>query len=131
MKAVILILKHATILRLSDLNVSLKSALILAELDYQEANVDLKVQQHLLESAQEQAQVEQFVAFIMATDISLFILASASVKIISHYMCAEATHSDHHDLALSQSSVEANVLRKAQWLKQLLKPLRKTKGKDK
>ena len=76
---VILILKHATCLRL--LGLSPASALTHAELDYQEANIDSKIQEHLAVSAQEHT-VEQFSDFIMATDIGLFILAP--VKMISH-----------------------------------------------
>jgi hypothetical protein len=65
--AVIVILKHATSLRLSDL--SHKTALTKAELDYQEANIDFKIQEQLLAPPQENT-VNHFVAFIMATDIS-------------------------------------------------------------
>ncbi len=72
MEAVILILKHATFLRLSHL--SPKSALTRAELNYREANVDLKIQQHLVASSQEHS-VEPFAAFIMAMDFGSFILA--------------------------------------------------------
>ena len=78
-EAVILILKHATFLRLS--NLSSESALTLADVDYREANVDLIIQQHLTASSQEHS-VNLSVAFIMATDIGLFIIAS--VKMISH-----------------------------------------------
>ncbi|KAH9010873.1 hypothetical protein EDB85DRAFT_2160535 [Lactarius pseudohatsudake] len=63
--AVILILKHATLLRHS--NLSPKSALIRAELDYREANIDLVIQQYLA-SSQEHI-VELFEEFIMDTDI--------------------------------------------------------------
>ena len=69
-EAVILILKHATLLRLS--NLSPVSALTQAELDYQEANVDLKIQQHLTVSSQEHS-VELLMGFIMATEIGWFI----------------------------------------------------------
>ena len=78
-EAVILILKHATFLR--HLNLSPESALTLAELDYQEANVDLTIQQHLMASSQEHS-VELFVAFVMATEIGLFIFSSACT--VSH-----------------------------------------------
>ena len=78
-EAVILILKHATILLLSDL--SPESALTHAELDYQEANVDLKIKQHLASSSAEVQSVEQLTSFIMATDFGWFIFVS--VKIIS------------------------------------------------
>ena len=49
-----------------------KSALADAELNYQKANIDVTIQQHLIACASEQSN-EQFVAFIMSTDISLFI----------------------------------------------------------
>ncbi|KAI9457261.1 hypothetical protein BJY52DRAFT_1273678 [Lactarius psammicola] len=64
--AVILILKHATFLCLSHLSPQL--ALTQAELDYREANIDLKIQQYLTISLQEHT-VELFAGFIMATDI--------------------------------------------------------------
>src|SRR5258708_32709613 len=81
MKAVILILKHATFLRLSKL--SAESALTLTELDYQEANVDSTVQQHLTVPSQEHS-VDIFVVFIMATDIGLSILSFAHIDVVSH-----------------------------------------------
>jgi hypothetical protein len=68
-KAVTLILKHATFLQTS---MSPKSALAKAEQQYQEANIDVAIQQHLTACAAEQSE-EQFVGFIMSTDISLFI----------------------------------------------------------
>ena len=70
LEAVILILKHATFLRLS--NLSSESALACADLHYQEANIDLKIQEYLT-SSQEKS-IMLFVNFIMATDIGLFIL---------------------------------------------------------
>jgi hypothetical protein len=79
MKAVILILKHATSLCL--LINSSESALTQAELAYQEANIDLKIQQFLAASSQEHS-VQLFAGFIMVTDIGLFILASGTK--ISH-----------------------------------------------
>ncbi|KAH9081436.1 hypothetical protein EDB83DRAFT_544428 [Lactarius deliciosus] len=65
-EAVILIFKHATFLRLS--NVTSKSALPRAELDYRDANIDSSIQKYLMASSQEHS-VELFAAFIMATDI--------------------------------------------------------------
>ena len=79
MEAVILILKHATFLRLSDS--SKESALIQAGLAYQKADINSKIKQFLRASSQEYS-VQLFSGFIMATDIGLFILES--VKIISH-----------------------------------------------
>ena len=118
MEAVILLLKHATYLRLSKL--SHESALTQAELDYQQANVDLKIQQYLMASSQEQS-VELLVCFIMGMDIGLFILAS--VKIISHQVLTESTHPDldpdlQSDLFVpSQSLNNSHVHRK--WFKRL------------
>jgi hypothetical protein len=66
-KAVTLILKHATFLRTS---MSPKSALANAELNYQKANIDGIIQQHLTACAFKQS-VKQFVSFIMSTDIGL------------------------------------------------------------
>jgi hypothetical protein len=66
-KAVTLILKHATFLRIS---MTSKAALTNAELNYQKANIDVTIQEHLTACASEQS-VEQFVVFIMSTDICL------------------------------------------------------------
>jgi hypothetical protein len=68
LEAVILILKHATFLRLS--NLSSESALTHVDRDYQEENINLKIQQHLAASSQEHS-VVLFAGFIMATDIGL------------------------------------------------------------
>ncbi|KAN0131263.1 hypothetical protein V8E53_010967 [Lactarius tabidus] len=65
MIAVLIILKHATFLRLSN---NLKSALSQANLDYKKANIDLAIQQHLLVYSPKDS-VEQCVGFIMATNI--------------------------------------------------------------
>ncbi|KAH9008373.1 hypothetical protein EDB85DRAFT_1625226 [Lactarius pseudohatsudake] len=65
--AVILILKHATFLRLSDM--SAQSALTHAEVDYREANIDCRIQQYLDASSPEHSD-ELFVDFIMATDMT-------------------------------------------------------------
>ena len=82
MKAVILILKHATFLQaelqLSNLE---DCALNYAESDYQQANIDLTIQQHLMASSPEYF-IRELVGFIMATDIGSFILAS--VPIVSY-----------------------------------------------
>ena len=87
LEAVIFILKHTTFLRL--LSLSSESALACADLHYQEANFDLKIQEYLLTTSQVQS-VMQYECFIMATDISLFILTS--VKWLSHLVCAESIH---------------------------------------
>ena len=77
-EAVLLILKHATVLRLSQ---RANSALAQADLDYQKAKIDLTVQQHPLAYSPGDT-VEQFIGFIMATEIGVFVLLS--VTIISH-----------------------------------------------
>jgi len=64
-EAVTLILKHATFLRLSNLP---ESALTHAELDYQKANIDAVIHQHLVADG-EKLSVELFASFIMGTDI--------------------------------------------------------------
>ena len=87
MKAVILILKHATSLRLSNQPPDL--ALNQVEQAYQEENMDWNIQQYLRALHQEPS-VEQFLAFIMATNIGGFIIASA--EIISHHSCTEFAH---------------------------------------
>jgi hypothetical protein len=79
LKAVILILKHATFLRL--MNMSAESALTHADLDYQEANIDLNIQQHLTVSSQEHS-VDLLAGFIMATNIGSFILLSVKRYLI-------------------------------------------------
>jgi hypothetical protein len=78
-EAVIIILKHATFLLLS--NLSSKSALTQAETDYQAGNIKSEIEQFLAESSQEHS-LEQFASFIMANDIGLFILAL--IKIIAY-----------------------------------------------
>ncbi|KAH9083869.1 hypothetical protein EDB83DRAFT_55914 [Lactarius deliciosus] len=65
--AVIIILMHATSLRL--LNLPGKSALTQAELDYREANIDSKIRQHFAASSSQEQGVELFASFIMATDV--------------------------------------------------------------
>jgi len=64
--AVVLILKHATLLR--PLNVP-RSALTHADVNYQKANIDVTIHKHLITSAPEHS-VEQFAGFIMSTDIA-------------------------------------------------------------
>jgi hypothetical protein len=69
-KAVTLLLKHATLLRTSNGPVE---ALTNIDLHYQKANIDESIQQYLMACASELS-VEQFASFIMSTDIGLFIL---------------------------------------------------------
>jgi hypothetical protein len=52
-----------------------KSALADAELNYQRANIDVTIQQHLTACAAEQSE-EQFVGFIMSTNFGLFYFSS-------------------------------------------------------
>src|ERR1700761_5749520 len=95
-KAVTLILKHATFLRLSN---SPESALTYAELDYQKANIDVTIQQHLIAHGSEHS-VEQFATFIMSVDIGLCIIPfvtsisyhpfSSSIKWLKHFLKAKA-----------------------------------------
>jgi hypothetical protein len=68
-EAVILILKHATLL-LSSINS--KAALTQAELDYQASNIDPKIQEYLKVLSSED--VGQFAGFIKANEIGVFIL---------------------------------------------------------
>ena len=99
MKAVILILKHATSLSLLDLPP--ESALTCAELDYQESNIDFKIQEHLKASSQEHS-VQQFAAFIMATDIGWFFPASVKIIIYQSFsinsVCSQNTCEDKKQL---------------------------------
>ena len=71
MKVVILILKHATALRLSN---TPKEALTKAGLDYQKTNIDLKIARYL-KTLTVYDSVETFANFIMATNIGVFICA--------------------------------------------------------
>ena len=89
-EVVILILKHATTLRLSN---KVKQALPLAELDYKEANIDLKIQEYLKAFTPEDT-VEKFADFIMATNIGLFM--HSSITTISHLsLKPKQLHKDH------------------------------------
>ena len=69
-----LILKHATILRLSNRP---DEALTLAGHDYQEAKMDLKIQEYLKAFTPEDS-VEKFTDFIIATNIGLFMHSSVT-----------------------------------------------------
>ena len=69
MEAVIIIIKHATTLQLLK---EPKEALTKAGLDYQEANIDLKIQEYLMAFTSKNS-VQNFKDFIMATNIGLFI----------------------------------------------------------
>lgn len=108
MKAVILIFKHATFLRLS--NLSPRSALNQAEIDYQAANMEWKIQEHLAVPGQEHS-VEHFVSFIMATDICVFIL-----KLLRPYFNKLLSVPPH-------SSAEIHGHQKQHWSDQLWKSI--------
>jgi hypothetical protein len=69
-KAVTLILKHATLLRASNLP---KAALANVDLDYQRGNINESIQQYLTACASD-VSVEQFADFIMGTEIGWFLL---------------------------------------------------------
>ena len=77
-KAVTLILKHATLLRTSNLP---EAALTNANLNYQKANIDEFIQQHLMACASELS-VEQFASFIMGTIIGVFFFHLSSQYLI-------------------------------------------------
>jgi hypothetical protein len=72
-EAVILILRHAAFLQLSNES---EAALTQAELDYQESTIDLKIQEYLEAFASED--VSQFAGFIKATEIGVFVLLSVT-----------------------------------------------------
>ena len=74
MKAVTLILKHATLLQTSS---SPEAALTNVDQDYQRQNIDDSIQQYLTACASD-VSVEQFAGFIMGTEIGVFILLSLS-----------------------------------------------------
>lgn len=78
-EAVLIILKHATFLRCSK---SSDLALIQAEVDYQKANIDSNIQEYLNTSSLEFS-IEKFTAFVMATNISLYIFTSVK-RLVSH-----------------------------------------------
>ena len=68
MQAILLLFKHAMFLRLSN---TTDSALNIAGLNYQKSDIDLKIQDYLKASHS----VEEITAFIMETDIGMFIVA--------------------------------------------------------
>lgn len=78
-EAFLLILMHATFLRKSN---KPEAALTKAALDYQEANIELKIQEYLKSLSPEDS-VETFSGFIMATELGLFIFPV--VTTISHW----------------------------------------------
>jgi hypothetical protein len=68
--AIIIILKHATTLRLSRLSVN--SALAQAELDYQKLDIGLKIAHHFTAPPQEYS-VQNFVDFVMGVSVCLLL----------------------------------------------------------
>ena len=76
--AIILIFKHAATLCLSGISAEL--ALTQAELNYHQANIASKIQEHFTASYEEYS-TEQFIGFLMDTNIGLSSLAS--IKIIA------------------------------------------------
>ena len=78
-------MKHATILRLSN---EPREALTLAEQDYQEAKINLKIHEHL-KAFTPQDSVEKFADFIMATNLGLFKHSSKSQQ----YLISVSTQS--------------------------------------
>ena len=78
-QALLLIFKHVMFLRRSN---TTKSALNIAGMDYQKANIDLKIQDYLKASSPQHF-IEEFASFIMATDIGMFIVAF--IILISHH----------------------------------------------
>ena len=93
-KAVTLILKHATLLRTSNLP---KAALTIVDLGYQRANIDESIQQFLT-ACDLHASVEQFSGFIMNTEIGVFTLLPLSPQYLIVLLVS------------SQSSVATDVL---------------------
>ena len=97
MEAVTLILKHATLLRTSNLP---KAALANVDLAYLRENVDESIQQYLTACASD-VSAEQFAGFIMGTEIGLFILLPfvtsisyypfSDISVLSHCRCIDDT----------------------------------------
>jgi hypothetical protein len=66
----------------------MKSSLACADLDYHEADIDLKIQHHV--KSYKEPSIVLLVGFIMAIDMGSFIFES--VYRISHQVCTECTH---------------------------------------
>ena len=91
MEAVTLILKHATLLRTSNLP---EAALTKADLDYQKQDIDKSVQQYLTACASD-VSAEQFADFIMGTEIGWLILLLLFVTSISYCLYSAITVLSH------------------------------------
>ena len=113
-EAVILILKHATALQVS--NLSAKLALVQAGWDYKDSNIDFKIQEHLMTSSQELT-VQTSVAFLMATNIGWLFLSLLRYHLIKV-------------LEPSQSVVDTHGHGKDHWFKRFGKLLRNGTKKD-
>ena len=81
MKVVVLMLKHATALRLSS---TPEDALIQAELDFQEADMDWKIQEYLKAFTPEASfdTIPKAIDFIMATNLGLFLHSCMTTNLI-------------------------------------------------
>jgi len=129
-QALILILKHAT-LQQQHSNQPYILALTQAEKEYQHAKMDLKIQQHLAESSQDQP-LKIYVNFIMATNIGLltfaFVVDITSDKFFSvtttTVLCTRSTCSKHitvfktddtcsKQIFSTQTFLEAGILEEA------------------
>jgi hypothetical protein len=95
-KAVTLILKHATFLRTSNLP---EAALTNVDLDYERENIDESIQQYLTACASG-VSIEQFVGFIMSTEIGWFILllCVASISYCPFSVISVLSHHRHMDV---------------------------------
>ena len=113
-EAVILILKHATALQVS--NLSAKLALVQAEWDYKEANIDSKIQEHIMASSQEPT-VQTSAGFVMATNIGWLFLS-----LLRYYLIQV--------LEPSQSVVGTHRHGKDHWFNRFGKLLRNGTKKD-
>ena len=94
-------MKHATFLRTSNLP---EAALTNVDLDYQRENVDEFIQQYLTVCASG-VSVEQFVGFVMSTEIGWFILL-LYVASVSYFFLVSSQSSATTD-AVSWSSSES------------------------
>ena len=95
MKAVTLILKHATLLLTS--NLEEEEALLNVDLNYQKSNIDESIQQFLTACASELS-VEQFASFIMGTDIGLLYSFSLSLQYLIVLLVSSQQSSTNTDV---------------------------------
>ena len=83
--AIILIFKHAAALCLS--GVSAELALTQAESDFHKVNIVSKIEKHFTASFEEYS-VEQFLAFLMDTNIGMLSLASTKTMVDTAFTAA-------------------------------------------